>query len=249
MKLRADLPVADVAGTRLLNQIRLFLRLPAGAGSAPLTPGGYMKRAYVARMIEEMEWPHVYMADFPPGMFKKIDEFDAKPLVIIRRVCECAGWVRRKRNALYVPKRVLGLLGDDKASWLYRELFIAFFRRFSIWHIFSDDAAPAVQHTAAVTLWRLGVVAGDWVRLPDLPEEVLLDGVREVIAQLTDLPGWEQVVLDHLMLTPLLWFGLLERDGPPDPLGDLAAKLRFRKSALFDRFIAFRPLPPFVQAS
>jgi hypothetical protein len=51
------------------------------------------------------------------------------------------------------------------------------------------------------------------------------------------------------MLQPLTWFGLLERDGPADPLGSEAAKLRFRRTALFDRFIAFCPPPPFVQAS
>jgi hypothetical protein len=248
MKLRADLPLAEVAEIRILNQTRTFLRLMAAAGSAPLTPSGYLKRAYVASMIEQMEWPREYMAEFPPGMFKKIDESDAKPLDIIRRVSECAGWVRHKRNALYVPRRVLGLLGDDKASWLYRELFITFFRRFNIWHVFSDEAAPAVQQTAAVTLWRLSVVAGNWMTLPELPPQILIDGVRELMER-PDLPGWELIVLNHLMLQPLTWFGLLERDGPPDPLGDQAAKLRFRKSALFDRFIIFGPPPPFVQAS
>jgi len=248
MKLRADLPSAEVAQTRLLNQTRLFLKLMVEAGSAPLTPGGYLKRAYVARMIEQMEWPREHMAEFPPGMFKKIDESDAKPLDIIRRLCECAGWVRHKRNALYVPKRVLSLLDDDKAPWLYRELFITFFRRFNIWHVFSDEAAPAVQQTAAVTLWRLSVVAGNWMTLPELPPQILIDGVRELMER-PDLPGWELIVLNHLMLQPLTWFGLLERDGPPDPLGDQAAKLRFRKTALFDRFITFCPSPPFVQAS
>lgn len=248
MKLRADLPVADVAEARLLNQTRLFLKLMAEAGSAPLTPGGYLKRAYVARMIEQMEWPRAYMAQFPPGMFKKVDEFDAKPLDIIRRLCECAGWVRHRRDALYVPKRVLGLLDDGKTSWLYRELFITFFRRFNIWHLFTDEAAPAVQQTAAVTLWRLSVVAGNWIRLQDMPKEILIDGVRDVMVR-SDLPGWELVVLDHLMLRPLSWFGLLERDGPEDQLAEEAAQTRFRKTALFDRFITFCSPPPFVEAS
>jgi hypothetical protein len=247
MKLRADLPLVDVAETRLLNQTRLFLKLMAEEGSAPLTPAGYLKRAYVARMIEQMEWPRAYMADFPPGMFKKVDEFDAKPLDIIRRLCECAGWVRHRRDALYVPKRVLGLLDDGKTSWLYRELFIAFFRRFNIWHLFSDEAAPAVQQTAAVTLWRLSVVADNWITLQDMPPEILIDGVRDVMAR-SDLPGWELVVLDHLMLRPLSWFGLLERDGPEDQLADEAAQTRFRKTTLFDRFITFCPPPPFIQA-
>lgn len=246
MKLAANLPLADVAETRLLNQTRLFLRLMAEAGSAPLTPGGYLKRSYVTRMIEQMEWPREYMAQFPPGMFKKVDESDAKPLDIIRRLCECAGWVRHRRDALYVPRRVLELLDDDKAPWLYRELFVTFFRRFNIWHIFTDDAAPAVQQTAAVTLWRLCIVVGKWMRLADLPPEVLIDGVREVMTRDPDLPGWELIVLDHLMLTPLTWFGLLERDRPQDPPGH-EAETRFRKTVLFDRFITFHPPPPLVR--
>jgi len=248
MQLKADLPVAEVADTRLLNQTRLFLKLLAENHSAPLTPGGYLKRAYVTKMIEQMEWPREYMAGFPPGMFKKMDEFDAKPLDIIRRVCECAGWVRHKRGALYAPKRVLCLLDDNKTPWLYRELFITFFRRFNIWHLFTDEAAPAARQTAAVTLWRLSVVAGNWVRLADLPPEILIDGVRDVMTR-SDLPGWELVVLDHLMLRPLSWFGLLERDGPEDQLSNEAAETCFRKTALFDRFITFCPPPPFVEAS
>lgn len=247
MKLRADLPVAEVAETRLLNQTRLFLKLMAEEGSAPLTPAGYLKRAYVARMIEQMEWPRAHMADFPPGMFKKVDEFDAKPLDIIRRLCECAGWVRHRRDALYVPKRVLGLLDDEQTSWLYRELFITFFRRFNIWHLFTDEAAPAVQQTAAVTLWRLSVVADNWITLQNMPPEILIDGVRDVMTR-ADLPDWELIVLDHLMLRPLSWLGLLERDRPEDRVTQEAAQTRFRKTALFDRFITFCPPPPFVQA-
>jgi len=248
MKLSADLPSADVAETRLLNQTRLFLKLLVESGSAPLTPGGYLKRAYVARMLERMEWPREYMARFAAGVFKKTDESDAKPLDIIRRLCECAGWVRHRRNALYVPMRVLGLLDDDKTPWLYRELFITFFRRFDIWHVFTDAAAPAIQQTAAVTLWRLSVVAGSWVSIQDLPPEILIDGVRDVMTR-PDLPGWELIVLDHLMLAPLSWFGLVERDRLEDILSQETARTHVRKTALFDRFITFCPPPPFVQAS
>jgi len=243
VQLRDDLPFERVGSTRFYDQTRLFLRLVVESDGAPLTTlGGWLKRAYVARMMEQMQWPREYIESMR-DMFKKVDEYDAKPLDIIRTVCESGNFVRRRRDRLYVPRTIHALLKDAQAGRLYRRLFQTFFRSFSLNYLYGGRETPLLQQSIAVILWRLHIKAGNWISLRLLPDEVLVDQVKRELAASDSFPNMELHTLYHRVVEPLMWFGLLEADREPERRHSLNVETRFRKTPLLDEFIHFGPFP------
>ncbi|MEO0080624.1 MAG: hypothetical protein ABIK44_08125 [candidate division WOR-3 bacterium] len=242
LRLRDDLSLDQVGSTRFFDQARRFLRLMVENDGAPLTPGGWLKRAYVARLLEHLEWPRGFIAPLR-SCFRKIDESDVKPLKIINSVCQLGNLVRKRRGRLYVPRTVLPLLEDDRAGQLYHRLFLTFFRKFNLDNLWGFAQTPLLQDTIAILLWRLTIVAREWVPLHRIPDELLLGPVwNEIIAQ---EEKFQLDLLFHRVLEPLAWFGLLEctpelREIEFDITKDLR-DLRLRKRPLFDQFIQFQP--------
>jgi hypothetical protein len=97
-----------------------------------------------------------------------------------------------------------------------------------------------LQTCAGYTLYRLGVVAADWLATDALPDQVLLPAVREDIE--IGIRGhvyWTvgRVVTGRL-ISPLLEWGLLE--GRYEPLSDYARELKaVRVTPLFKTFLRF----------
>jgi hypothetical protein len=84
-------------------------------------------------------------------------------------------------------------------------------------------------------LWSLSVSAGDWqtseklTRLCTIPEPATLTGTWDRSAY----------AMEARILRPLLWFGLLEHRSEQIPDSRFAARHYYRKTALFDRLLAF----------
>ncbi len=251
LQLDGDLTPAQVGSTLFLDQARTFLKLVVESDGVGLTPNGWMKLAVVARMLERLDWAR---RDVEPmrGFLKRIGEQDVKPLRVIHDVCEAAGFVRCRRGRMYVPRRVLPLLAEEQSGRLYRVLFLALLRRAGLSCLYGgDDDAPMLQQSMAVVLWRLHIVAGEWIPFGELPGEILLDSVREEIEASSEFPELALALLWRRAVEPLEWFGLLERDRELKPSGHLDPETRFRKTPLFDRFVKFPPFPlqPPVEAS
>ncbi len=242
IRLRNDLSLDDVKQARFFDQTRLFLQLLTENKGAPLTAAGNLNRAYVAQMVERMDWPRQYMKRFERLRMKKVDEADVSPLNIIRVVCECGYLVTRRRHRMYATRKARALCEDALAGSLYHHLFVAFFQSFNLDYLSGFRETPLVQDSIAVILWRLSLVADDWIAVTRLPEQVLLNQVREQIAKtfpspyMSDQDAW---ILNFHVLEPLEWFGLLENDAPDDEPFHRHEKMRFRKTSLFDRFMRF----------
>ncbi|UCG42990.1 MAG: hypothetical protein JSU73_14230 [candidate division WOR-3 bacterium] len=245
LRLTEDLAPDEVGSTLFLDQARRFLRLVAASDGVGLTPNGWLKRAVVARMIEELDWARRYIEPML-GVFKRIEERDVKPIGVIRDVAYAGGFVYNRRGRMRVPKRILPLLRDEEGGRLYRLLFLALFRRLPLDCLYGPEGSvPTLQQSMAVVLWRLHVVAGDWMPLELLPQQILLDQVRKDIDEAERWPP--DLRLDLVWrraLEPLVWFGLLETDREPARRLDARLELRLRKTPLFDRFLGFPPFPP-----
>jgi hypothetical protein len=91
------------------------------------------------------------------------------------------------------------------------------------------------QADIGIVLWSLSVSAGDWqtseklTRLCTIPESATLLGTWDRSAY----------AMEARILRPLLWFGLLEYRSEKIPDSRFAARHHYRKSALFDRLLAF----------
>ncbi|MBM3323337.1 hypothetical protein FJY69_07665 [candidate division WOR-3 bacterium] len=238
MVLRPDLQLADVGPTRMFDATRAFLRYLEEIGGAPLTGLGRMKRKVVAGLIERMSWAEEHIEPIRHIM-KKVDEHDARPVEIVRVVCEVGGLVRKKRSSILVTRKGLELCADSKAGLLYRHLFITLFHRVNLDFLYGSLPTPQLQWSVPVILWRLSLTAKDWLDMPHLMDETLLTQVRRELAAEEPFPDHDQHVLVARVLKPLLWFGLLETEGDPEHWRWLQHSARFRKTPLFDRFLQF----------
>ncbi len=244
LRLRGDLELGEVAGTQFYNQTRIFLRLLAEESKGtPLTAIGNLKLATVARMCERMEWPRQRVEFFRNVGARRMTEEDVFPLHLIRVVCDCGRLIRRRHNRLFVVKRALRLLADDRAGQFYRHLFLVFFREFNLDYMPAGREVPLVQESMAVVLWRLSVVANEWIPADRLPDELFLESVRRQVVRPSSFPEEADWVIASHILRPLQWFGLLEGDPPLDDRRLLRDPVRYRKTPLFDRFISFEPRP------
>lgn len=246
IQLAEDLTLADVGGAKFFDQTRLFLRLAAENKGAPLTATGNLNRAWVAQMLEKMEWPRKHMERFKGLPMKVIDEHYVKPLHIIRVVCQCGNLIRRRHKRMLVSRKALAMCEDVQAGVLYRHLFFSFFGRFSLDYLWGGPEAPLLQDCLAVTLWRLQSATRDWAPATALPREVLLTAVHDQLKPRRPeyaLPDEDAYILVHRLLEPLEWFGLLESDTPADNRFGPGSHTKFRKTALFDRFFSFTWLP------
>ncbi len=236
--LRPDQPLADVGQTRMFDATRTFLRYLEGIGAAPLTGLGWMKRKVVAGLLERIRWAEEYIEPIRP-ILKHVNEYDAKPIEIVRVVCEVGGLVRKKRNSILVTRKGLELCSDSKAGLLYRHLFITLFHRVNLDFLYGGLPTPQLQWSVPVILWRLSLKAKDWLDMPRLMDETLLTQVRRELAAEQAFPNHDQHLLVARVLKPLLWFGLLETEGDPEHWRRLRHSARFRKTPLFDRFLQF----------
>jgi hypothetical protein len=244
IQLADDLSLEEVKHVLFFDQARQFLRLLEENKGAPLTATGNLNRAYVAQMIEKLDWLKRYAKPLlEGGLCKVINEGDIMPLGVLHGVCEFGRLIHKRRNRVFLTNQARDLLADAQAGSLYRRLFLTLFRNFSLDFLSRFQPTPFVQHTIAVILWRLQLVASDWTALDHLPREVFLNSVGEQVRAASIWPEVESAVLRDEIVHPLLWFGLLECDHIADECQRQGAILKFRKTPLFDRFLSFMYLP------
>ncbi len=244
IRLADDLSLDDVKHVLFFDQARQFLRLMDENKGAPLTATGNLNRAYVAQMMEKLDWPHRLMTKLlSGGLFKVVSENDVQPLSVIHGVCEYGQLIQKRRSRAYVTSKGRELLADARAGSLYRQLFYTLFRNFDLSYLSVYLPTPAVQDAMAVILWRLQLVANDWVALNRLPGEIFLSHVRDQVRAVSPSPDVETWVLRGEVLRPLLWFGLLECDHDEEVYHGPDAVLKYRKTPLFDRFLSFIYIP------
>jgi hypothetical protein len=240
IRLADDLSLDDVKHVLFFDQARQFLRLMEENKGAPLTATGNFNRVYVSQMIEKMDWLKRYAKPLlEGGLFKVVNESDIMPLEVLHGVCEYGKLIYKRGNRAYVTSKGQELLADAQAGRLYRQLFYTMFRNFDLGFLSPFRETPLVQDKMAVILWRLQLVADDWISLNELPRQVFLYAVGEQVRAASIWPKVESDVLLGEVLRPLLWFGLLECDHTDDEYHGPDVVLKYRKTPLFDRFLTF----------
>lgn len=217
MRLSGRVPLADLEGAVFFVNLRRLLQTLAEEDGADATATGNLTRAFVGRMFERMESPKTYR-ESTRRICKVINEQDVWSLHLARIVAECAGLVRRRGKRFALTAQGRELLPDDQAGALFREVFIAYFRRFDLTYDFHLRPVPAIQQTIAAVLWRLDSAARDWVPVRGLAQEILLPKVHEQLRTAMTHPAHdtEEWILGGHVLEPLVDLGLIEREKPSE---------------------------------
>jgi hypothetical protein len=217
IRIANELSADEIAGSPVARNTLILLRQAIEHGGLPLTATGNLSRTVVAEMCELIEWPDYNQAD--AFRFNKvINEPDFLPLHVV-----VATPVGRSMPS------------DERQGSLAAVLFHIAFWRMDLGYFGRGLLGSWPQADIGIVLWSLSVSAGDWqtseklTRLCTVPEPATLTGTWDRSAY----------AMEARILRPLLWFGLLEHRSEQIPDSRFAARHYYRKTALFDRLLAF----------
>lgn len=241
MELSGNLLSQEIENTLFFDQTRRFLRLVGRKQGVGLNARGSLNRASVLLMCQHLQWANMQRQFNQEMGFRRLTEVDIPPLLYIHAVSYHAGLVKKRKGRLYLTKLGRNLLAEENAGSLYRLLFVSFFRHLDLDYL-DLLQVPSLQESFAIILWRLSVVADNWIEYSRLPAEILLPHVRQEITEACSTLPLEQMelwIIRSHVIEPLSWFGLMESDAPGDIFELEISSIRVRKTPLFNQFVHF----------
>jgi hypothetical protein len=236
-RINANLILSDLEGSRVLNHARLVLLALEEEGGAKLTATGNISRKFVARMVEEFRWPD-HEKEVIYSLNKVVNEEDFLPLHYLHVVMKEAGLVRKYKGLLKPSRLGRAMLDDGAAGELMGLLFTTTFEKLNASYLDRIPIRSWPQEQAGLTLYLLSQAAAEWTRPGVLMRRVAIPTL-EVINAPYDFP---EFAFSGRILRYLVWFGLMEMR-PPRIMDKLAVKREYRKTPLYDRFLAFDMIP------
>jgi len=232
IRLEPNLTVADLSGSAVLRNALLLLQRTADSGGLALTATGNLSRAVVAEMVKMIEWPGLDKEELF-RLHKVINEPDFLPVHFVRVLMQGTKLIRVRRDMLVPTRLGKGMLVPERHGALQTLLF-----RVALWHLnlgyFDRNPIEAwPQNDMGVVLWSLSTSANDWLD----PETLSRTCTVPVIGVLESAWDLGSFAMEARVLRPLVWFGLLEQRSEKGT--GLVDRHRYRKTAMFDRFVKF----------
>jgi hypothetical protein len=234
LTLANDLTPPEVARSAVARKALILLRSAADSGGLKLTATGNLSRSVVAEMIDRFEWPDFdRVEEF--RFHRVVNEPDFLPLLFVRHIAQMARLVRPYRGALRATQLGRGFVKETPQGSLQSILFQAGFWRADLNYLARGIHGSWPQFDIGVVLWSLSISAADWqtpaklTRLCTIPAKDILES------------SWDAglMVTEARILMLLFWYGLLEHRSPATPGTRWGEQHFYRKSPLFDRFLAF----------
>ncbi|MGH7650047.1 MAG: hypothetical protein ACREND_18220 [Gemmatimonadaceae bacterium] len=244
VQLNDALSLDDLGGAPMFADARTILDYVAAHGPLKETAAHNLSRAAVAAICPRLELVREMEGDkYGEGLAPTIvNEGDVYWLLLLRYVLMFAGLIRRHKG-FRITARGRELLRDDRAGELFALLFRTLFRKFDMQSMDMMDQ-PALQATAAYSLYRLSSCAAEWSsseRLASLAWlETAMDPVTPLEAQLgIDL---RYFAFRNRILLMLVAFGLLDERVLPT-MDVLRRPTEYRVKPLYRQFVRFRFSP------
>ena len=232
IRLAIDLTDDEIACSPMLQNALVLVRAAKEADGLELTAKGNLTLETVAAMRSAMDWPGLLFEDkWRAG--KRLREGYVEELRLVRELAVMNGLVIRKKGRLRVGATGRRAL-KDRRERLQASLFRDCFWQVNLGLFGEPECGSWPQGLIGPALWSLAATGDRWqdtqtlMRLSVLPDEAVLRN-----------PEWVARALFVLrVLRPLRWFGLVEsRDEDATRRG----RGEWRKTPLFDRFLAFDP--------
>lgn len=247
LQLRPDLQPDDLLHADFLQNTRLVLNALLEQKGTPVTATGNLNRAFVGQMLHCLALPALTRESILK-INKVTNETDLRALHLVRVVAQTAGFIARRAKRFQVTQLGKKLLPEPCAGELYRQLFIAYFRRFNLNYDFNLRDVPGIQQSIAVILWRLDAIAADWTPVKNLAPQILLPRVLAQMRLVMFRSDEEEWIIAGYVLNPLLDFSLIERRRKTDWPGVTSDDF-IRTTPLWRKFIHFpEPSPTSVAA-
>jgi hypothetical protein len=234
LTLANDLTPPEVARSAVARKALILLRSAADSGGLKLTATGNLSRSVVAEMIDRFEWPDFdRVEDF--RFHRVVNEPDFLPLLFVRHIAQMARLVRPYRGALTPTPRGRGFVKVTPQGSLQSILFQAAFWQADLNYLARGIHGSWPQFDIGVVLWSLSVSAADW-QTPAKLTRLCTIPAKDIVESRWDAGS---MVTEARILMPLYWYGLLEHRSEALPGTRWGERHFYRKSPLFDRFLAF----------
>jgi hypothetical protein len=233
IRLEPGLTDSDLAASAVLRTARILLRRSDQEGGLKLTSTGNLSRSVVGEMIDIIEWPGFDKERAFP-LNKVINEPDFLPIHFVRMLLQETKLLRPKRDKLVLTRLGKKMLAPEQQGALQALLFHITFWHVNLGYFDRNPLESWPQNDVGIVLWSLSASGNDWM-CPDKLTRMCTVPVIGVVEASWDFGSF---AMESRMLQPLTWFGLLESrwEGKPG----LGEPRLYRKTPLFDRFIAFQ---------
>ena len=234
------LSLDEVAQAPMFTDARFILDYVASHGPLKETAAHNLTRADVAAISPHLELVRQRLGDvdgvIPAPTF--VNEGDVYWLLLLRHLLVFAGLLLR-RKGFRITARGRELVQDDHAGQLFALLFRTVFRKLDLQWMDSMDQ-PALQATAAYSLYRLSSCAAEWSSSEQLASRAWLETAMEPITPLEAQLGLDlrHYAFRNRILIVLVAFGLCEERLLP-AVGVLRPT-EYRITPLYRRFVRFR---------
>lgn len=240
MHLSPDLTQDELAGIDIFQTALVLLETIREEGRVKATAKlGGLSRAFVKQILPRLPLSDVHRESIEKHS-KAMNEYDLGDLHRARLLVQEGGLIRKQKGHFSLTRKGQSLLAPARAGELYLTLFQTLFRKIDLAYFDGFADLPILQGTLAISLWRLSIVAHEWIELEELAVQTLLPEALDALEQERRTVVTPGRILDSRLWRHLADFGLLERtktSGNPDDDRD-----GYRLTPLFDRFITFEPL-------
>jgi hypothetical protein len=232
-RINANLNLSDLEGSRVLNHAWLVLSALEEEGGAKLTATGNISRKFVARMVEEFQWPD-HEKEVIYSLNKVVNEQDFLPLHYLHVIMKEAGLLRKYKGLLKPSRLGRAMLDEGAAGELMKLLFTATFEKLNASYLDRVPIRSWPQEQIGLVLYLLSQAAAEWTRPDILMRRVAIPTLEVINAPYV----YPEFAFSGRILRYLVWFGLMEMR-PPRIMGKLGVEREYRKTALYDRFLTF----------
>ena len=211
VQFNSDVEPATLESSLFFRQARALLQAVHDADGVKATAAGNLPRKFVAEMVDCMLGEEAREDVW--RFHKVVNEEDIRALHSSRVVCQEAGLLRRYKGKFVVPKKRAGLLSPERGTELFRALFVSCFRCVNLAYLaWAGPEAGPLQKGVPYTLYRLGVVAVDWLKTDGAEEAIVLPGIRDTLEHERAVENYWTVckLLEYRILGLLVDWGLLE---------------------------------------
>jgi len=270
-----DLDAEQVSGTPFYTWSYHFIRAIAATKGVEATTRDRLPRKFVDLTLQMDIWPKGYSAGVSRNK-KVIHERDHQLLHVTRLVADLAELLTRQEGVFRVTqlgRRLTNHEGhnnhkdrndrtdhkdrSDRSGQLFALLFETYFRALNLAQFDRCADAPGFQQTIAYPLWRFLHARRRWQTAEEIAPRLILPPVRnEIPLKSIGDYEWDQAptLIKRRLLIPLVYFGLAESRPNPRDDGTLSGsdapslpRDEYRRTALFDEFVQFCPVPGSAQ--